>query len=159
MSAPVDAIAAAPAAAAAAAAPAATVTPAAARAAAREAEILALNAAAKADIEAIGQPQAKDVSPRDIVSPINEALLPSGGSTKVDTPWDGATSTFTIHQRNVTYTVSYDDYALIYDQYYDPDLYDAVYIMYGTFPTLIMYRTSYLSTSSSTRVHYYSSLF
>ena len=47
---------------------------------------------------------------------------------------------------NVTYTVSYDDYALIYDQYYDPDLYDAAYIMYGTFPTLIMYSTSYLST-------------
>ena len=47
---------------------------------------------------------------------------------------------------SVTYTVSYDDYALIYDQYYDPDLYDAVYIMYGTFPTLIMYSTSYLST-------------
>ena len=61
--------------------------------------------------------------------------------------------------QSVTYTVSYDDYALIYDQYYDPDLYDAVCVMHGTFPTLIMYRTSYLSTSSSTRVHYYSSLF
>ena len=108
MSAPADVIAAAPAAAAAAAAPAAIVTPAAARAAAREAEILALNAAAKADIEAIGQPQAKDVSPRDIVSPINEALLPSGGSTKVDTPWDGATSTFTIHQRNLLAVIGND---------------------------------------------------
>ena len=36
------------------------------------------------------------------------------------------------HQPYVTYTEYYDDY----DQYYDPDPYDAAYIMYGTFPTL-----------------------
>ena len=38
----------------------------------------------------------------------------------------------------VTYAEYYDDYAstTIYDQYYDPDPYDAAYIMHGTFPTL-----------------------
>ena len=120
MSAPVDAIAAAPAAAAAAAAPAATVTPAAARAAVREAEFSALNAAAKAEIEAIPSPAAKTVSPRDIVSPVNEALLPSGSSTKVDTPWDGTTSKFTIHQRSLLAVVGNDrlgPYVIIIEHY------------------------------------------
>jgi len=96
----------------AAAAPAAVIapaaTPAATRAAAREAEIAALNVDAKTEIEAINQAQAKEVSPRDIVSPINEALLPSGGSTKVDTPWDGTTSTFTIHQRSLLAVIGND---------------------------------------------------
>ena len=83
-------------------------TPAAARATARDVEITSLNAAAKADIDAITQADAKEVSPRDIVSPINEALLPSGGSTKVDTPWDGTTSTFTIHQRSLLAVIGND---------------------------------------------------
>ena len=83
-------------------------TPAAARATARDVEIAALNTAAKADIDSISQADAKEVSPRDIVSPLNEALLPSGSSTKIDVPWSGATPTFTVYQRSFLAVVGSD---------------------------------------------------
>ena len=38
----------------------------------------------------------------------------------------------------VTHAVGCDDCALIYDQHYDPDLYDAAHAMCGTFPTSTM---------------------
>jgi hypothetical protein len=69
------------------------------RAAALNKRYAELAAADKSGVEEISTSDAKDVAPRDLMSPVNTDVMPHTGDVTIAETWDGHTSTFVPHSR------------------------------------------------------------